>query len=188
MATRILLVSLFLSLLVACDKKEDVINPGQDYSGNLTLTYSRTFPTFDALAGMNVNISKSGDVTLSTPQPVGFDATSEKMIDGLRTRVREYGVITIHAATGSCVNLEGRQYVDIVLTCSLEGWRQLCTCSNGNWSAAPETPLTGDHPVSSPMRFSLGNAVMDEAVCGGTCSDALGNTCFMWRLKLTPAG
>lgn len=186
MATRILLVSLFLSLLVACDKKEDDINPGKDYTGDLTLTYSRTFPTLQSIVGIDIEISKSGEVTFSSPQPITYDGISEKMIEGDRIKIREQGSITVASLSGQWVEVDGNEYLEVNLSCTLEGTQTVWAYEEYQWLKVSETPFTHENPVDCPMLFRVDNAVLSEAVCGANCCDVWGNTCFRWRLLLTP--
>ena len=111
MKARILLVSLILSLLVACDKKEDDINPGQDYTGTLTLDYSRSFPTFTTTLSVPVEISSNGQAVIALPAPHKFMGESDKMIDGERIKIREVGVITISDITSVWKQKDGHKYL-----------------------------------------------------------------------------
>lgn len=185
MATRILLVSLFLSLLVACDKKEDDINPGKVYSGSLTLNYSRTFPTFSSNVGFDVSITGNGEVNINNPGPVLFDGISEKLIEGVRVKIREHGTIEISSISGTCSRANGKDYLEVSLSCKLDGIQEVWNYQENQWVSVSEAPYQIQHPVSTPMMFRIENAVMDEAVCGGFCSDCWGNSCYRWRLILT---
>lgn len=187
MATRFLLVSLFLSLLVACDKKEDDINSGQEYTGQLTLNYSRTFPSFESEAVIPMNIAANGVVTFSDPQRVGYMGESQKMIHGERIRIREEGTISISSLMGEWTNVEGKECVMVNLSCLLNGIQTLWAYQDYQWLKVSETPYTLENPVECPMHFRVDNAVLSEAVCGSSCCDTWGNSCFRWRLVLTPS-
>jgi len=186
MAARFLLVSLFLSLLVACDKKEDDPNPGKDYTGLLSLSYSRTFPTFQSNVDINLEISQNGEVKLVDPNTVLFDGLSEKMISGERTKIREKGEISITTLSGDCINMGGKSYLRVNLSCLIEGVQTVWSYEGFQWTQKSETPFAVENPVETPMLFRIENAEMSEAVCGANCSDCWGNTCFRWRLVLTP--
>lgn len=188
MATRVLLVSLFLSLLVACEKKEDDINPGTDYSGSLTLSYSRTFPTFDALVTIPVEISSAGLVTFAECAPVEFKGESQKMIEGERIKVKEQGVISISNLSGEWTKQEGKEYLKLNLTCQLEGRQEVWKYEVYQWEKMSDLPVMMYNPVDGPLLFRIENAVMSEAVCGCTHSDTWGNLCFRWHLVLHRAG
>ncbi|MFH1120608.1 MAG: hypothetical protein V1775_12365 [Bacteroidota bacterium] len=184
MATRILLVSLFLCLLTACDKKEDDNNPGKDYTGILSLTYSRSFPTFQAVVLIDAEIVANGNVTLSNPQQVEFDGLSEKMIEGERFKIREQGTINITSISGKWTKVDGKEYLEVNLLCLLEGIQTVWSYEEYQWIKTSEISYTQENPVASPMCFRIQSAVMSEAVCGGSCCDCWGNSCFRWRLEL----
>jgi hypothetical protein len=187
MATRILLVSLFLSLLVACDKKEDDMNPGKNYTGTLTLEYSRTFPTFKSFITLDVEINQAGEVILLQPSPVNYSGESEKMLEGNRIKLREEGSITVTSPLGEWMKRNGKDYLSVDLTSQLTGRQILWAYDGYNWMKVSETPFTHDNPVECPMLFRIENAVMAEAICGATCCDNWGNACFRWRLVLNAA-
>jgi len=186
MATRILLVSLFLSLLVACDKKEDDINPGKNYTGTLTLEYSRTFPTFQSFITVDVEINQTGEVILLQPSSVNYSGESEKMIEGDRIKLREEGSISVTSTQGEWIKKDGKEFLSVDLSCLLDGRQILWAYDGYNWMKVSETPFTHENPVECPMLFRIENAVMAEAICGASCCDTWGNTCFRWRLVLTP--
>ena len=187
MATRFLLVSLFLSLLVACDKKEDDNTPGKDYTGVLTLTYSRSFPTYQAMVTIGVDINANGEVILTNPQLVEYDGLAQKMIEGERYKIREQGNISTTSVTGKWIKADGEEYLDVSLQCQLTGIQTVWFYDLNQWVKETETPYTLNNPVECPMRFRIESALMSEAVCGGTCDDCWGHNCFRWHLVLTPS-
>ncbi len=186
MATRIVLVSLILSLLVACNKKEDDINPGKDFTGTLTLEYSRTFPTFQSFVTIVVDINRTGEVTLSQISPVNYVGESEKLIEGDRLKLREEGIITVSSLAGEWVKKGGKENLSVSLSCLIEGRQILWSYEQFRWLMISETPFTHENPVACPLLFRIENAVMDEALCGSNCCDSWGNACFRWRLVLSP--
>jgi len=186
MARRILLVSLFLCLLVACNKKEDDINPGQDYSGTLTLDYSRTFPTLDAKVIIPVEIAENGTVTFTNPQQTVFVGESQKMIEGERIKVREEGTISVSAPSGVSAITDGKEYLEVNLSFLLEGTQYVWKYEDSQWLKMSEQPFLMENPVESPLHFRIENAVLSEAVCGCTHNDCWGNLCFRWHLVLSP--
>jgi hypothetical protein len=185
MATRIVLVSLLLSLLMACDKKEDDNNPGKDYTGTLSLTYSRSFPTFEAEVSIDADIAADGTVTLTNPQQVAYDGVAEKLIEGERIKIREQGEIIISSLSGYWIRRDGRDYLEVTMDCRLEGTQTVTSFEGYRWVTVSEQPYTLDNPVGCPMAFRIQSALMAEAVCGASCNDCWGYSCFRWRLKLT---
>ncbi|MBK6344976.1 MAG: hypothetical protein IPN08_01610 [Bacteroidales bacterium] len=186
MATRIVLVSLLLSLLMACDKKEDDNNPGKDYTGTLSLTYSRSFPTFEAAVSIDADIAANGDVILGNPQQVPYDGVSEKLIEGERIKIREQGDIVITSLSGKWSRSDGKDYLTVTIDYRLEGLLTVSSFDEYQWITLSRQPYTLENPVGNPMVFRIQSALMAEAVCGATCSDCWGYSCFRWRLKLTP--
>jgi hypothetical protein len=184
MATRILLVSLFLCLLTACDKKEDDNNPGKDYTGKLTLTFSRSFPTYQAVVPVEVLIAANGSVTLTPPAPIAYTGIAEKMLEGKRIKISEEGVVNISGLSGNYVRKDGKDFLEVNITCTLDGVQTVWTYDGICWTSPGETPYTLANPVQCPMCFRIGSALMSEAVCGANCCDAWGNACFRWRLVL----
>lgn len=184
MATRILLVSLFLSLLVACDKKEDDINPGRDYTGTLTLDYSRSFPTFTTTLSVPVEISASGQVVIAQPGLHEFQGVSDKMIRGERIRINEEGVITISDINPVWKQKDGHQYLEVSLSFVLEGKQTVCKWNNYYWEQTTEAQYAIHDPVKCPMLFRIDNALLSESVCASRCEDCWGHNNFKWRLQL----
>jgi len=186
MARIILLVSLFLSLLTACDKKEDDINPGKDYTGTLTLEYTRTFPSFQKLAITGVNVSGSGQVSITPVNPVPFYGESEKMIGDDRIRIREEGEIVITSPEGLWLMVDGKENLRVDLGCTVTGSQKVWKWTYNNWQLLSEIPLDVANPVQMPMYFRIDNALLSEAVCGSSVTDPWGICCFRWKLVLTP--
>ncbi|MBW6491609.1 MAG: hypothetical protein K0B15_10515 [Lentimicrobium sp.] len=185
MATRILLVSLFLSLLVACDKKEDDNNPGRSYTGTLALEYSRSFPTFISSLTIPVDISPLGEVTVVQPDPVAFQGEADKMIDGDRIRIREEGTINISDIRAKWLKKEGLQYLEVSLSFDLSGNQSVWKWDAYYWLKQSEAPYSLLDPVECPMMFRIDNAVLSEALCAARCNDCWGYNDFRWRLVLT---
>lgn len=184
MATRVLLVSLFLSLLVACDKKEDDINPGQSYTGKLALEYVRSFPTFTTSLGIPVEINSAGEVFLPSPQPLTFSGQSDKMIEGERIRISEDGEIVISNLSAKFIKDEGKEYLDVTLSFHISGNQQVWKWNEYFWKQLSAGPYEISDPVSCPMRFRIDNALLSESVCAARCSDCWGHNNFRWRLTL----
>ena len=184
MATRILLVSLFLSLLVACDKKEDDINPGQDYSGTLTLDYSRSFPTFTSTFSVPVEISSTGQAIIALPVPHKFQGVSDKMIEGERIKIMEEGVITISDIDPVWKHHDGHQYLEVSLSFALEGKQTVWKWNIYYWEQTAEESYAIQDPVECPMKFRIDNAILSESVCASGCDDCWGHNNFRWRLRL----
>ena len=186
MATRILLVSLFLSLLIACEKKEDDVIPGQNYTGTLELEYIRSFPTFSTSLQIPITISSSGLVALAQPVPLEFQGESDKMIQGERIRIREEGIINISGIAAKWLKKEGRQYLEVYLDFALSGQQQVWKWNDYYWRQLSEGPYSLMDPVECPMMFRIDNAVLSESVCAARCDDCWGHNNFRWRLMLTP--
>lgn len=184
MKARILLVSLFLSLLVACNKKEDDIKPGQDYSGTLTLDYSRSFPTFTSTLSVPVEISSTGEAIIALPVPHEFQGVSDKMIQGERIKIREEGVITISDIAPVWKHKDGRQYLEVSLSFALEGKQTVWKWNNYYWEQTSEDSYAIKDPVECPMLFRIDNALLSESVCASRCDDCWGHNNFRWRLRL----
>ena len=184
MATRIVLVSLLLSLLMACDKKEDDDIPGKDYTGTLSLTYSRSFPTYQTTVSIAVNIAANGAVALGDPQQFPFDGVAEKLIEGERIKIRERGSIVVSSRSGRWSRLDGNDYLEVMMDCHLEGIQTVSRFETYQWVILSDQPYVQENPVECPMSFRIQSALMDEAVCGATCNDCWGYSCFRWRLVL----
>ena len=187
MKARILLVSLFLSLLIACDKKEDDIKPGQDYSGTLTLDYSRSFPTFTTTLSVPVEISSSGQAVIAQPVPLEFQGESDKMIRGERIKIREEGVITISDIAPVWKNQDGQKYLEVSLSLVLEGNQTVWRWNNYYWEQTADESYAIQDPVECPMTFRIDNALLSESVCAARCEDCWGHNNFKWRLRLHEA-
>ncbi len=187
MTTRIVLVSLLLSLLVACDKKEDDINPGRNYTGTLTLDYSRSFPTFTTTLSLPVEISASGQAVIAQPLPHNFQGESDKMIRGERIKIREEGVITISDIVPVWKDDNGHKYLQVSLSFKLEGNQTVWEWDNYYWKQTSEAPYAFQNPVECPMLFRIDNALLSESVCASRCEDCWGNNNFRWILHLYEA-
>lgn len=184
MTTRIVLVSLLLSLLVACDKKEDDINPGRNYTGTLTFDYSRSFPTFTSTLSLPVEILASGQAEIVQPMPYEFQGESDKMIQGKRIKIRENGTIIISDIFPVWKDENGRKYLEVGLSFKLEGHQTVWEWDNYYWKQTSEGPYTLQNPVECPMVFRIDNALLSESVCASHCEDCWGYNNFRWRLQL----
>lgn len=184
MTTRIVLVSILLFLLVACDKKEDDITPGRDYTGTLTLDYSRSFPTFTSTMSIPVEISASGEAVVTQPLPHNFQGESDKMIRGERIKIREEGIITISDVDPVWKVENGREYLEVSLSFLLEGHQTIWEWDNYYWNQTSASPYSHQHPVKCPMMFRIDNALLSESVCAARCEDCWGYNNFRWRLQL----
>lgn len=187
MKARILLVSLILSLLVACNKKEDDINPGRDYTGTLSLDYSRSFPTFTTTLSVPVEISSNGQAVIALPAPHKFMGESDKMIHGERIKIREVGVITISDITSVWKQKDGHKYLEVNLSFALEGQQNVWKWNINYWEQTAEESYEIQDPVECPMTFRIDNALLSEAVCASRCDDCWGHNKFSWRLQLHEA-
>ena len=187
MKTRIVLVSLLLSLLVACDKKEDDINAGHDYTGTLTLDYSRSFPTFTSTLSLPVEISASGQAVIAQPMPYEFQGESDKMIRGERIKIKESGTITISDIVPVWKDENGHKYLQVSLSFNLEGTQTVWEWDNYYWKQTSTGPYAIENPVECPMVFRIDNALLSESVCASRCEDCWGHNNFRWRLQLHEA-
>ena len=187
MSARVLLVSLSLFLLMACDKKEDDTPSGKSYSGRLTFVLSRTFPTLHAETAVDVSIDADGNVGFSQPEAVYFEAVSEKIMDGDRIKLTETGVIQVSAISGNLKSVNGKDYLVVALNMNIDGNLTHWDYRYPDWICAGDDPYTVSDPVSCPLMFRMENALMDEALCGHSCCNNWGNTCYRWKLVLQPA-
>lgn len=186
MAARILLVSLFLSLLVACDKKEDDITPGRDYKGSLTLEYSRCFPTINQPVVIGLEVNQAGTVTFVAPQSTQYTAEADKMIEEDRIRIKEEGTITITSLTGKWVDVDGKAYLQVSLSCYIDGTHTVWRHDGVQWQQIEQTQFNLENPAQQPMLFRIENAERDGSVCGATTSDKWSPICFRWKLLARP--
>lgn len=184
MATRILLVSLLLSFLVACDKKEDDIDPGRNYTGTLSLDYSRSFPAFTSTLSVPVEISASGQVTMAQPLPHEFGGESDKLIDGERIKIREEGHIKLSDIAPLWKKIDGIQYLECALSFALEGQQTIWIWTGHSWEQTLQQPYLLQNPDKCPLLFRIDNAVLSESVCISQCEDCWGRNNFRWRLQL----
>ncbi|MDD2528201.1 MAG: hypothetical protein PHT26_09230 [Lentimicrobiaceae bacterium] len=187
MATRILLVSMLLSLLVACDKKEDDIKPGHDYTGTLTLDYTRTFPAFTSTLSLPVEITASCQVFISKSLPHAFEGESDKFIQGERIKIREKGVINISEITPMWTQRDANQFLEVSILFAIEGEQTVWKWADYYWEQTDQGPYLVLNPTECPMVFRINNALMSEAVCVFHCEDCWGMNNFRWRLQLHEA-
>ncbi|GAB1404640.1 MAG: hypothetical protein PHX54_05255 [Lentimicrobiaceae bacterium] len=184
MTTRIVLVSLFLSLLFACQKKEDDMVPGQNYKGTLTLDYSRNFPAFTSTLSLPVEVSAEGQVFVSAPLPCAFTGESDKFIGDERIKIREEGTILIPHITASWNQKGNKQYLEVSLLVSIEGERSVWKWMHHKWQETEYAPFVLQNQSDAPMIFRLDNALLSEAVCINGCNDCWGQNNFRWQLRL----
>ena len=187
MKTRIVLVSLLLALLVACDKKEDDKDTGQNYTGTLTLDYARTFPAFTTTLSVPVEISATGQVFISQPLPHEFSGESDKMIDGERIKIREEGVIVISDIAPAMMQKSGSNYLEVAFSLMLQGEQTVWKWATYCWEQTDKGPYILPNSGECLLLFRIDNALLSESVCTSRCEDCWGRNNFRWRLQLHEA-
>ncbi len=170
-----------LLISAGCNKNEDILD--FDYTGTLSLVYSRSFPSFDANTTLDVYIAKSGEVTLSTPSPANYDATAE---EPEVVKIREFGSLIVNNPKGKVVIRGDESFVQIttativVTNMIVWGW------DGTRWIEVASLLFNTSNPVDNPMNFSISDAAWSGSTLGATVPAFNGTMTFAWTLRLTP--
>jgi hypothetical protein len=188
MKTIIPCFSILLLLLTTTCRKDEDPRPDANYIGLLKLEYSRTFPEFTAVAVMEVEIDKSGEVYISEPDQVDYSGESEMDLEGGRIKMNETGNITITSLSGAYKEINGMGYLSVNASTLIDGTQTTWGWDDDyGWILVAETPFTLEDPVDSPMNFNIDDAVI---VAGGSQLGAsiavppFGYETFTWTLGL----
>lgn len=174
----------FMFLLCMGCKKEEDPTPGHNYSGTLKMEYARAFPEFNATAEMDVNIYKSGDVIISTPDQVAYSGEDELEET---VKINETGTVTITSLSGQWKVMDSEEYLTVNANTLIDGTQTIWGWDDEvGWVSPPVvTPFSVEDPVESPMNFSIDEAVIDYgAVLGATIPGQFGNITYKWTLLL----
>ena len=179
---------LFMQCATGDEEKEDEDKPGSDYGGFLTLTYARDFPDFHTTVSIDVDVYKTGDVILSSPNQVPYSGTEQKQIMEALVKIEETGTITVTSLSGTWKKIDGEEYLEINSNTLIDGTSQVWTWVENQWYQVLNEPFTIENPVEPPLLFSVADAsVGPGSIFGGTAEGDYGSATFTWKLTLTPA-
>ncbi|MFH0974688.1 MAG: hypothetical protein V1874_02775 [Spirochaetota bacterium] len=188
------LIALLSVCMVSCrdsgnrgDTGADTNNPvpitlSNDYTGTLTLEYSRDFPGFSTAVEIDVDVYKSGDVLLSQPDQATYDATEE---EPGQVKIREYGSVTVTSLSGLAVETGGEKYIQISANTLITGVQTVWGWTGSDWYQVMNTPFDIENPIESPMNFNLDDAVWSGASIGKSIPAYGGTQTFKWTLLLS---
>lgn len=171
-------------MLVGCHKDTDEIELTTGYLGTLTLEYSRFFPLFSNIVTIDIDIDKSGEVTIDLPGVVSYDAVDE--VAGT-VKLREEGSIAVNTLSGKVNFTDDGEFVIIyartliIGAMSVWGWDDEI-----GWIFTQTVPVEVADPVESPMSFSIDESILVGDEIGTTVAGYMGNMTFKWTLLLVP--
>ena len=175
-------------LLTQCatgdEEKDDEDKPSNEYSGVLTLTYARDFPDFSSTVSIEVDVYKSGDVLLSSPNQVPYSGTEQKQIMEALVKIEETGTITVTSLSGTWKKIDGEEYFEFNANTLIDGTSKVWTWVENQWFQTLDQPFTIEDPVDTPLRFSISTATTGEATFTATAAGAYGSATYTWTLGL----
>ncbi len=176
-------------LLLQCtngdDEKEDEDKPGNEYGGFLTLTYARDFPDFSATVSIEVDVYKTGDVLLSSPNQVPYSGTEQKQIMEALVKIEETGTITVTSLSGTWKKIDGEEYLEINSNTLIDGTSKVWTWVENQWFQVLDEDFTDENPIEPPLLFSVTDASVGAgSTFGGTAQGAYGSATYTWTLTL----
>lgn len=172
------------SILVSCHKDTDVVELTSGYLGTLTLEYSRTFPSFSNIVTIDIDINKTGEVTIDLSDVVPYDAVDE--VTGT-AKLREEGSIAVSTLSGKVSFTNDGEYVIInartfiIGAITIWGWDD-----NMGWIFPQTVPIEVFDPVISPLNFSIDESTLSGDEIGAIVPGYMGNMTFKWTLLLVP--
>ena len=182
-----ILLGILFFMLASCNKEEDP-KPDVNYVGQLQLEYSRTFPEFTATVTMDVEIDKSGEVTISQPDQVPYSGEDEMDIEGSLIRQNETGTVTITSLDGNYKIIGGEESLSVNASTLIDGTQTTWSWDEDyGWIQIAEIPFSVEDPVESPLNFNLDDAVIGTAgsQLGATVAAApFGTITYKWTLLL----
>ena len=186
-----LLVLLAVPLLSGCldDGADDLPDLSRAYLGALTLTYSRDFPSFEAMVSMNVTVQKDGSVEIGAGQPALYEGDDEQVIEGSKVRVREAGTVTVTPGSGDAYVKWGNELITLSCSVTISGEQETYAWDEDtmSWISVMKTPFEVTDPIDPPFKFDIADAVMNNAFKTATAPQAFGTVTYEWSLVLTPS-
>lgn len=185
-----------LALLIAgCiqlpeEEEEDELELDTGYSGTLTISYRRDFPSVSAKVEMNVDIAKNGEVTVGAGSSSSYEGDETKEIDGGRIRNTDMGSLT--AGSGSAVTiLRGSDlFVAISIKVHVKGEQETFAWDEEHmtWYSMAKIPYDVEDPIQPPVEFRVGDVALSPGIVSHTAPQAFGSVTYSWSLLLMASG
>jgi hypothetical protein len=166
------------------EEKDDEDKPANEYTGTLTLTYAREFPTFNASVSIEVDVYEMGDVLLSSPNQVPYHGVEEKVIGEAKVKIDETGTITVTSLNGTWKKIDGEEYLEISANVLIDGTSQVWAWTGSSWLQTLNQTFTDEDPIDMPLLFSITDAITGEATFTATKAGAYGSATYSWTLGL----
>lgn len=178
-----ILLAVIVLLQLGCQKDKDEIILTNSYIGTLKLQYSRTFPEFSNIITMDVEVDISGEVTISQPSSVTYDATDS--VAG-SYKVREEGSITLSSLSGEVKLINNEECLVINVNTLISGSLTTWGWDDENaWGKPFTLPFVNENPTKNPHNFIISDAVMSVATIGKSVPAVNSEQTYKWTLFLT---
>jgi hypothetical protein len=171
-------------ILISCHKDSEVLQMNGDYLGVLTLEYSRSFPPLNNTINIDLEIKKTGEVVINSPEIFEYDA-SDEVKDAIK--IRETGHISVNSLLGK-VDLNGSsRFVEIKAHTTIKanvktwGWDDKL-----GWVITQSTPVEIVNPVKNSLKFDMNESSLAGDEIDAMIADHNGNMNFKWSLLLFP--
>jgi hypothetical protein len=163
----------------------------KNYIGTLTLTYTKTFPAFTASTSMNVDVAKSGLITVGSASPASWDADEVKKIDDGQIRQTDSGSLSVTHGSSVTIVRGTDEYVALDVHVTITGEQETFAWDEEHmtWFSMAKVPYTVEDPMSPPLEFdvALSTTPQTGTVLTATAEQAFGSTVtYTWNLMLIP--
>lgn len=180
---------LLLIAITGCQKENEDPTPDANYTGTLTLEYSRTFPELTASVPIDVQVYKSGDVSITDPAQEAYSGEDiMELGGGARVKLNETGTITITSLNGEWKVIGDQEYLSVNSNTLIDGTQNIWGWDDDyGWILVGDNlPFSVEDPIVPPLNFLISEAMLSGAVLGVTQNTQYGSLVYKWTLRLTP--
>lgn len=171
-------------ILIGCHKDSDENPLDNGFLGTLTFEYARVFPYLEKNLTIDVEISKTGEITLTNPGETEYSIVDE--VDKV-IKAREEGTISVNKLSGKIVFIEKNQSILIQVKTQIQsllttwGWDEKL-----GWIVSQSIPAEVSDPVKEPLNFSIPKSILSGEDIQSVVTGVMGDVTYKWTLLLVP--
>jgi hypothetical protein len=178
-------------LFCSCDNSENEPQLSNNYTGILSVEYTKGFPSFTSAAKLDVDIRKDGAVTFSGGGDSDeFEAEDILYEDGKpATKIKMTGTLVFNGAQGEVMIADENEYALIKVSSSLYVQMTVWAWDEDlGWMQVIDVPQTQEDKYSDgPLQFSLlaASSLYGQSI-KKTLPDVQGTFTYGYNLTLIP--
>ncbi len=183
-----LLMAVFL-VISGCKKNEEEPGLKNSYKGKMTFQYTRGFPSYTAIADIEIQLNINGTMTSGYEQPASFDKADIYEVGGVpQMKLRHFGTVVIDAVEGLYEVVNGEEIINANIHSVVDYTEEMYDYDpEDGFVLSGVNHYTLEHPfhnVTTP--FSLDDAVTTGSANMVTYPDLQGTAKEGYTLYLTP--